>query len=183
MAYDSALFEPTAALVPARKTSRRIETVPPVQSAQRADDNFHQAERLVVVGGAAALGALLGVFAGIGFGKPEMWIGAAAAAPLYGLGIYFTAATFRDAKEARAFGCACASGLHMLALLAWPVAAIFYPLSMLQFWIAPAIALSALGLFASCWGGSKRAVYRACLQGVLAMGAVTYVGFLAVMGA
>lgn len=176
MAYDSTLAfrsdaGPADVLVDAK----------PFQA--RTDDDFHRGERMVVITGAAALGAMLGIFAAIGLGRLESWMIFAAGAPVYALGLYFTAATFHDARACRAMGCATASGLHMLALLAWPAAAFFYPMSAAPFWIAPAIALSALALFASCWGGTKRAVYRACGQGVLVTASVVYVGFLTIMGA
>lgn len=149
----------------------------------RIDDDFRRGERVVVVAGASVLGALCGVAGAISIGRVDTWMTLAAGAPLYILAIHFAAATLHDAIARKAYGCATATFVHMSALFAWPVAALFYAYSTLHFWIAPATALSALLLFASCWGGAQRVVYRTCAQGALMTVCASYVGFLTAMGA
>jgi hypothetical protein len=76
------------------------------------------------------------------------------------LAAYLAVATVRDAVDRRAIGCAIAAGLVAISLLAWPALGLIFPMSTAQFWIAPAVALGAMALLASCWGGTQGAMYR-----------------------
>jgi len=142
MAYDSARFV---------HSDEIAVTVP--------REDFRRGERLVVLMGGAALGMLAALGGALALGRIGMWP-IAVGAPVFLLAVYFSVATLRDAIERRAFGCATAAGMVAFSLMAWPAAALFFPLATLQFWIAPAAAMGSMVLLASCWGGSQGAVYR-----------------------
>lgn len=176
MAYDTAIVANESAYLFGTKR----DYYAPERSSK---DAFRRGERVVVVSGASVLGALLGVAGAISMGRVETWVTLVAGAPLYVLALYFAVATLRDAFERKAYGCATATFLHMSAMFAWPVAALFYAYTTLHFWAAPAMALSALLLFTSCWGGSQRVIYRTCAQGAMITACASYLGFLTAMGA
>jgi hypothetical protein len=98
------------------------------------------------------------------------------------LAAYLAVATFRDAIDRRAIGCSIAAGLVALSLLAWPVAAIIFPMSTLQFWIAPAATLGSMALLASCWNGSQGAVYRLSGEAASICAIVGFLGLTQLMG-
>lgn len=161
MAYDSTAFIDANAS--------------PVQTAVSTEDRFRRSERLVVVFGAAAMGALAGVAAAFTMGRVGMWP-LAIGAPLYLFTLYLTMANFRDAAERRAFGCATLAGLVAATLIAWPVVAFSYASSSAFFWAAPAAVIGGLFLSASCWGGASTSVYRLSCQSMFVMGAVSFLG-------
>lgn len=104
-------------------------------------------------------------------------------APLLVAALYLASRTLTEAISMHAYGCATATVLHSAALLAWPMSALLTPLSPMNFWAAPIAAGSALIMFASCWQGPSRAVYRLSVQALL-VGAVTaHQGLMLVMGA
>src|SRR5690242_17127936 len=75
----------------------------------RTDDDFHRAERLVVVVAASLLGAMIGGAVAVGFGYVQPWAVSVAGAPVYGLALYFAVCSFRDAADRNAWGCAIAT--------------------------------------------------------------------------
>lgn len=145
--------------------------------------HFMRGERLIVLMGATAFGAALGFGAAISSGRLDLWVMALIAAPVLGLAAHLTIRTLSEAFAARAYGCAAASVLHVAALMAWPATAMFSATAPDLFWVAPVLALSALVLFASCWGGSARAMYRASLQGALVAAIAAQQGVHVLMGA
>lgn len=145
--------------------------------------HFIRGERLVVLFGATAFGAALGFGAAISSGRLDMWVMALIAAPVLAIAAHLTIRTLSEALAARAYGCATASVLHVAALMAWPMTAMFAASAPNLFWVAPLLALSALVLFASCWGGGARAVYRASLQGALVAAIAAQQGVQVLLGA
>lgn len=145
--------------------------------------HFVRGERLIVLLGATAFGAALGFGAAMCSGRLDMWVLALIAAPVLGVAAHLTIRTLSEAFAARAYGCATASVLHVVALMAWPATAMFSAAAPDLFWVAPMLALSALVLFASCWGGSARAVYRASLQGALVAAIAAQQGVHVLLGA
>jgi hypothetical protein len=107
---------------------------------------------------------------------------AARAAPFFLIAAYLAVATVRDAIDRRAIGCSIAAGLVALSLLAWPAAAVLFPMSALQFWIAPAVTLSAMVLLASCWSGAQGAVYRLSGEAASICAIVGFLGLNTLMG-
>lgn len=107
----------------------------------------------------------------------------ATAMPVLALALYLTGETMAEAVRNDARGCATAAGLHAAALLAWPMTILLAPMGAAIYWIAPAAAISSLMLFASCWGGSARAVYRTTAQGALVAALAAQQGVLLIMGA
>ena len=146
---------------------------------RRAD--FRRLERIVILAGGAALGLTIGFTTAIGLGRPSQAALILSGAVFGALALYLCSRTLRESLARSAYGCAAATVAHAAALLAWPLTALFAPVSALAFWSAPFIAISALVLFASCWGGSPRAVYRLGLQGALVAALAAYQGALVIM--
>jgi hypothetical protein len=128
-------------------------------SATVAVGGFRRDERLAVLVGGASFGILAGIGAALALGREGAWP-MFVAAPVFLLAAYLAVATVRDAVDRRAIGCAIAAGLVATSLLAWPALGLIFPMSTAQFWIAPAVALGAMVLLASCWGGAQGAIYR-----------------------
>jgi hypothetical protein len=144
---------------------------------------FARSERIALLLGGAGLGSMAGFALAMGHGYLSLLNIALIAAPLLLLALHLTSRTLTEAISLRAFGCATATTLHGAALLAWPMAALLAPLSPVNFWMAPVVAGSALIMFASCWQGPPRAIYRLSMQALL-VGAVTaHQGLMLVMGA
>jgi hypothetical protein len=146
----------------------------------RATDDFRRHERLVVLMGGAALGVLTGLGAALALGRTGAWpivFGGA----LFVVAAYLAIATFRDAIDRRAIGCSIAAALVAASLMAWPVAALLAPLS-LVFWMAPLAALASMVLLASCWSGAQSAVYRLSGEAASMCAIVGYVGITQIMG-
>ena len=133
---------------------------------ERSDD-FHRFERLVVLTGASAVGAVGGFVAAMTLGRLDLWMIILGAAPFLVLALHLTAEMMREGLRRQAFGCATAAGLHVAALLAWPITSFFAPLSSVSFWIAPIVAMTALFLLASCWQGASRGVFRVSAIGLI----------------
>jgi hypothetical protein len=142
---------------------------------------FRRLERIVVLAGGLALGGIAGFAAEIMVGRPSLSVLVASGVFLIPLALYLCSQTLRESFVRRAYGCAGATIVHGAALLAWPMAALFAPVSPMTFWMAPITAVSALVLFASCWGGPPRAVYRLSLQGFIVAAAAMYQGALLIM--
>lgn len=150
-------------------------------ATMRAADDFRRGERLVVLMGGAALGIGAGLGAALALGRTGSWP-LFVAAPAFLLAAYLAVATLHDAIERRAIGCALAAALVAASLMAWPAVALFFPMSTLQFWIAPAATLGAMVLLASCWSGAQSAVYRLGGQAASLCLIVGYLGILQIMG-
>lgn len=142
---------------------------------------FRRLERIVVLAGGVALGATVGFVTEIAIGRPSLAVVIGSGALFTAFALYLCSQTLRESLVRRAFGCATATIIHAAALLAWPLTALFAPLSAMAFWSAPAIAISGLVLFASCWDGPPRAIYRLALQGALVAGLAAYQGALVIM--
>lgn len=162
MAYDSTLF---------------VHQAPTVA----VDRDFVRSERLTLLMGGAAGGALAGALAAMSFGGLTIWLLIATAAPVLILALYLTAETLTDALKRHARGCATAAGVQAAALLAWPFTSLFTPLNGLNYFIAPTLAMGALVLFASCWNGASRAVYRTAAQGALVALVAAHQGVIVLM--
>ncbi|MGE0596583.1 MAG: hypothetical protein AB7P07_09455 [Hyphomonadaceae bacterium] len=148
-----------------------------------AVDSFRRPERLAVLAGASAMGALAGFAAAMAIGRIDLWVVIAMAAPFLAVALHLTSETMRDALRSGAHGCATAAGLHVAALLAWPLTSLFSPVSMATFWIAPAAAISALFLLASCWQGGARGVYRTSALGLMVAAIAAHQGSMLLLGA
>jgi hypothetical protein len=141
---------------------------------------FRRDERFAVLMGGAALGILAAFGGALALGRIGLWP-IAVGAPIFLLAVYFSIATFRDAIERKAFGCATAAALVAISLLAWPMSALFFSMATLQFWIAPAAALASMVLLASCWTVSQGAVYRLSGEAMFLCAIVGYLGITQVM--
>jgi len=142
---------------------------------------FRRLERIVVLAGGVAGGATVGFVTEIAVGRPSLSVLIASGALFVAFALYLCSQTLRESLVRRARGCAAATVVHAAALLAWPLTALFAPVSPLAFWVTPLIAISGLVLFASCSDGPPRAVYRLSLQGALVAGLAAYQGALVMM--
>jgi hypothetical protein len=149
--------------------------------AHTGRQEFRRLERIVVLAGGVAAGATVGFVTEIAIGRPTLDIVIASGALFIAFALYLCTQTLRESLVRGARGCATATVIHAAALLAWPLTALFAPLSAMAFWSAPAIAISGMVLFASCWDGPPRAVYRLALQGALVSGLAAYQGALVIM--
>lgn len=143
---------------------------------------FLRSERLVVLIGAAALGALLGFAAAIATGRQDIWVMALAALPALAIAAYLTIQTLSEAFAARAWGCATAAIAHIAALMAWPAIVIFAAGAPELYWLAPGLALAALVLLASCWEGPARTIYRTSAQALLVAAVAGQQGVTVLLG-
>ena len=171
MAFDGLAFESSAALAAG-----------PTLKQSAFASNFRKSERLVVLIGASALGALGGFLVAMALGRIELWALLLISAPVFALSFHFTRETLADALHRDAYGCAVATGLHAMALLAWPITAFFAPLQALVFFSAPIVALTALALLSMCWTGSSRAMYRTFAQGAMVAMIAAQQGTLLMLG-
>jgi hypothetical protein len=146
-----------------------------------ASDGFRRDERFAVLFGGAAFGVAAGIGAALAIGRTGWWP-IIVAAPIFLLAAYLAVATLRDALDRRAIGCSIAASLVALSLLAWPVAALFFPMSAPQFWIAPAATLGSMVLLASCWGGAQSAAYRLSSEAASLCAIVGFLGLNQLMG-
>lgn len=139
-------------------------------------------ERLVLLVGAACFGAVAGFVLALWVGRLDFWTLALIAAPVLAINLHLTAQTLTEAFQRRAMGCATACGIHAAAVLAWPMTALVTPIAPAAFWIAPALALTSLILFASCWTGESRALYRMGAQGALVAALMAQQGMFVMLG-
>jgi hypothetical protein len=112
----------------------------------------------------------------------ELWTVILTAVPLIVLALYLVARTLQEGMVRHAYGCTTAAILHAAALLAWPATSLFAPLSAANFWIAPVAAMATLILFASCWTGSSRAIYRLGGQAAIVCALAAHQGLLLTLG-
>ncbi len=161
----------------------RVADVSTLDAGPAPRTDFRRPERIVVLGGALALGAMAGFMAAMIFGPLNLWAVAAVAAPVLILALHLTSRTLEESFRRRAFGCAAAASLHGAALLAWPFTGLMMPLAPGAFWLAPLLAIATLMLSASCWGGPPRTVYRLGAQGVLVAALAAHQGAILIMGA
>ncbi|MGD9979282.1 MAG: hypothetical protein AB7H66_04820 [Hyphomonadaceae bacterium] len=148
-------------------------------SAAAAKD-FRRDERFAILVGGASIGVLTGLGAAFALGRTGWWP-MLVAAPVFALAAYLAVATFRDAVDRRALGCAVAAGLVALSLLAWPAIAVVFPMSAPQFWIAPAVTLGSMVLLASCWSGTQGAMYRLSGEAASVCAIIGFLGLTQIM--
>lgn len=170
MAYDSILID-----------NVNVHAVP--IAARERNDDFRRFERLVVLAGASALGALMGFASAMTLGYADLFTMIAVAAPVLAMALYLTSQMLRDGINRRAYGCAASAVLHATALLAWPMTALLAPMSPLIFWIAPAMAMSALVMLSSCWQGATSGVYRVGVMGLMVAGLAAQQATMLALGA
>ncbi len=151
--------------------------------AVKAVARFDRRERIAVLVGGLAAGTLVGCGLAFALGHLRLPVVALIGAPVFVLALHLASFTLTEAMRERASGCALATILYGAALLAWPMAALLVPLSPLNFWAAPVLAIAALVMFASCWQGPARAVYRLAAMGNLTAILAVHHGTMFVMGA
>lgn len=149
--------------------------------AYRGRTEFRRLERFVILAGGVALGLAVGFTTAIGVGRPSLSALIFSGAVMVAAGLYLSSQTLRESLLRHAHGCAAAAIANAGALLAWPLTGLLAPVSAPAFWAAPVLAVSGLVLFASCWDGPSRAVYRLGLQGALVSALAAYQGALVIM--
>jgi hypothetical protein len=142
---------------------------------------LYRSERLSLLRGGLALGGLAGGAAAIALGNQNLWVIILASAPFLAAALYLTSNMLVDALRRDARGCATAAGMHAAALLAWPFMSLFTPVSAYLYFTAPVLAIATLVLFASCWSGPSRAVYRLAAQGAVVALVAAHQGVIVLM--
>lgn len=142
---------------------------------------FRRDERFAVLFGGAAVGIAAGFGVAMAMGRSGLWP-MFIAAPIFLIAAYLAIATVRDAIDRRAIGCSIAAAAVALSLIAWPAAAVLFPMSAPQFWVAPAVGMSAMVLLASCWSGTQGASYRLMGEAASLCLIVGFLGFNQLMG-
>jgi len=142
---------------------------------------FRRLERIVVLTGGVAIGGAIGFVTEIAIGRPSLAVLVVSGAVFIAVALYFCSQSLSESLVRRAHGCAAAAIIQASALLAWPLTGLFAPVSAFAFWSAPLVAISSLVLFASCWEGPPRAIYRLALQGTLVAAFAAYQGALVIM--
>ncbi|WP_395644957.1 hypothetical protein [Terricaulis sp.] len=171
MAYDSTLLHNPTVAPPAV-----------LSSATQDRREFRRLERFVILTGGGSAGAAAGFGVAIALGKMELWEVLLTATPLMVAALYLVARTLQEGMSRNAIGCTSAAIMHAAALLMWPMTALCAPLSSVSFWIAPLAALATLVLFASCWSGPPRAVYRLGAQAMIVAALTVHQGLLLTLG-
>lgn len=154
----------------------------PAAVALQSRENFVRFERFVILVGGASFGAAAGFGVAIALGRMDLWTVLLTAAPLMVLALYLVARTLQEGMTRHAHGCTTAAIMHAAALLAWPMTSLFAPLSGMSFWIAPVAAMATLVLFASCWTGPSRAIYRLGGQAAIVAALAAHQGLLLTLG-
>ena len=157
------------------------ETTPLVSpTAQPPRTHFLRFERLVFLGGAAAVGAGAGFTAAVAMGRQDMWTQLLGGAPLLAGALCLACATFVEARKRRMLSCSIIAAVHGATLILWPL---FLPLHATLYWLAPGAAMLSVILVASCWNGPASAIYRAAAQAMLVAALASYQGLLIALGA
>jgi hypothetical protein len=154
----------------------------PSASAPR-DDSFHWAERLVVVLGACAAGAVTGLGAAFALGAVPLGGLLLIAAPFFALALYFAGRNGLEAGAGANFWPGMVAALSMAILAAWPFAFALISWGAPQLWFIPLAALVALTLFTVLWRPSARSTYRSAAQAALISSIAMHSGVAAYLGA
>jgi len=159
-----------------------VEASPPAQPAAVVPpDAFSRFDQLIVLLGAAGLGALTGLFGALLLGRTTPWLAFLASTPFLITAFHFTVVTLCDASERKTRGCWAAAILSVAIVLTWAMAGAVVPAGSALYFVAPGLALASLVMFASCWRGSSRAVYRVAGEGALLAVVAAHQGLLAIM--
>ena len=170
------------AYVSATDFGPEAEASPPAQSAAAVpSDAFSRLDQLIVVLGAAGLGAMAGLFGALLLGRTTPWLAFLASTPFLIIAFHFTVVTLCDASERKARGCWGAAIVSVAIVLAWAMAGAFVPAGSALYFVAPGLALASLVMFATCWRGSSRAIYRIAGEGALLGVVAAHQGLLAIM--
>lgn len=142
MAYDAALpiGAPIFAPYPARPQ------YPPPAAADCMSARFRPHEGVSLAIGGLAGGALAGAFAFFALGRVEAWIPLTAALAAYGFALYLVGLSLREVLAGREMSSIVLYGLHVAALLAWPIIILLSPPTSWPIWFGLPIALTAASM-------------------------------------
>lgn len=146
-------------------------------------EGFRPVERVGVVLGAAALGAVTGFVATIALGSLEPWMAAACAAPVYLAALYFASEGCREALRRREWLAALIVSLLLIGLAVWPITIFYAVPNAPAFWVGPASSFAMLAAFVLLSAGSAPRVYRASALGALIALLAVNQSLLTAMGA
>jgi hypothetical protein len=159
MAFDSAL--PSRLYDPA--------LAPP--AADIAASPFRRGEGVGLALGALAAGAAMGILAFFAVGRVTPWMPIAAAIAAYGFALYLAELSLRDVIRTHAPSAIVLFGLHVVALLAWPAALIWFAASS---GIALPVAAFALAAFLTTTRVPARTTYRSSVHVTLIAAVAAY---------
>jgi hypothetical protein len=202
MAADTLVFHPrrggidnTAAAGPRpwhgpSDRSGAIDTIRSVQAscapvlgavAERAD--FRPGERLVVVFGAIAAGAMAGLVVLLTLGPTAPQVRLAAALAVFGCAVYLIWLSLREVVRTRRADGIALFALHVCALLAWPLLAAQLPPMSWQLWLGLPLSLAALAAFLGLKHVPISVTYRSSLHASLIAGIAVFAHMSRILGA
>lgn len=155
------------------------ELSPTAKSVAPAQNDFFILDRLVLLGGGLALGAIFGFLALIALGRQPMIDLVVVGSMLVMIALNLASQTLRESLAAEARLCTIATWVNCSSLLCWPL--VMVPLLDRVLWVAPALAVLSLLVLTSWWRGSPRAIYRVGLQGAVVAALGAYMGALTLM--
>ncbi len=150
----------------------------PAQTRVATAADFDSTGRLGVFIGATAAGAMLGAAAGMTIGLIHPYVALAGVAALAGISAYYAGRSFMDCARARSIPVAAVLGLHVAALLAWPVTLALAPAYAT---LALYGAFASLLFFAATMRMSNACVGRLAAHSMLLAAAGAYHGLYALM--
>jgi hypothetical protein len=169
MAFDAALPIKTSivAHLPEHSLAR------PLARPLSAPAPFRTYEGVALAIGGISVGAVIGVLAFFVTGRVEVWYPLTVALLAYVYAIRLVGLSCRDVFATREFFSVGLFGLHIAALLAWPIIALLCAPNSWLMWIGMPLALAASSLFFLTAHAPASAMYRAgghvCL--IVALGA------------
>jgi hypothetical protein len=146
----------------------------PASATGTAPTDFRPGESLVVTMGALAAGGMIGMALFFMVGRVAPWALLAMGFALYCWAIYLASLNMRDLIHIRAALLIALFGLHLTALLAWPLLISEWTPASWQWWLGLPASLSALVAFLTQPGVPNRVVYRSCAHGALIAGVALY---------
>ncbi len=155
------------------------DTATPIHAPPELRRTFLRHERFVFLFGAMGVGGLAGFIAAVAVGRQDFWTHFLVGAPILGLALCLTIATYVEARRRGAVDCSVMAACNAGALILWPV---FLTLPPAAYMLAPLITLLSALLLASCWTGTPGAIYRAGAQIVLVSALAAHQGALIVIG-
>ncbi|MBI3437347.1 MAG: hypothetical protein HY054_01615 [Proteobacteria bacterium] len=141
---------------------------------------FSLTDRLVLIFGGLAFGAIAGLLTLIGFGRPSGIERLVIGSMLLMLALHLCAQTLQSSWARNATLCANTAIMHVIALFLWPILYLISPTESLL-WVSPVLAAMTLIVLAFSWRGRGRVVYRLALEAIIVGSLGAYQGGLTLM--
>jgi hypothetical protein len=147
-----------------------------------AASSFRRGQGVGIALGALAVGGAMGAFAFFAIGRVAPWMPITAAIAAYGFALYLAELSLREVIRTHAPSAIVLFGVHLVALLAWPVVLIWFATSSFV-WIALPVAAFALAAFLTTARVPARAIYRSSVHVTLIAAVAAYHWMWSAIGA